>query len=336
MAKIFNDNVICKGEVRADVLRTIDANNLGIVIRPNYIGFGMLADPAYLPDEYFMYAGYKIIHSENDGKPLLHIGRDYYGGTITGGISLYNTSYSGTYGVISMNDATTFNDIIQLIQFYTAGDTDNHTMLKTNELGVISEAIPGVDYLTPDNIPAGNFIQNQVTTPQTADFWITGEGRITKPGDVKRLELKSDKILFVPDGNPQNDYLFTYGMSYHNEGPNYGIFIGQVNGDVDANITPTLGITNTGPYSYGIVSVNGDFSSDTGTFAVCTIHNNFRVADGTEAEGKVLTSDADGIASWQEPTVKNTKDNSNLSFWVGSQAEWDALSPKPSGVAIIT
>lgn len=49
-----------------------------------------------------------------------------------------------------------------------------------------------------------------------------------------------------------------------------------------------------------------------------------KIADGTQGAGKVLTSDANGLASWQTPTgggtITGTGVAGNLAFWTGTTA----------------
>ncbi|MFA6353620.1 MAG: hypothetical protein WCW93_01670 [Candidatus Paceibacterota bacterium] len=53
------------------------------------------------------------------------------------------------------------------------------------------------------------------------------------------------------------------------------------------------------------------------------IAGNIKIVDGNQGEGKVLTSDADGLASWQAGGGGGTFDNSNLCYCIISDANSD-------------
>jgi hypothetical protein len=90
----------------------------------------------------------------------------------------------------------------------------------------------------------------------------------------------------------------------------------------NGNVKPPLNTSNTHQIKDGSLSVNasgidvygldvlrnirvmgnievGDFTNNTGTAGT------IRIQDGTQGDGKVLTSDANGFASWKTPTSNN-------------------------------
>ncbi|HRH49281.1 MAG TPA: hypothetical protein PLP23_11070 [Panacibacter sp.] len=74
---------------------------------------------------------------------------------------------------------------------------------------------------------------------------------------------------------------------------------------------------------------NGYFGGNVGigvatAAAKLDIAGTVKIADGTQGTGKVLTSDANGLASWQTPTgagsITGTGAAGNLAFWTGTSA----------------
>lgn len=75
----------------------------------------------------------------------------------------------------------------------------------------------------------------------------------------------------------------------------------------DATQTKTGGLIITGLRTLGATFLATDADNvgigNTAPAAKLDISGNIKIADGTQGAGKVLTSDANGVASWQPPTA---------------------------------
>ncbi len=172
-------------------------------------------------------------------------------------------------------------------------------------------------------LPSSGGGDNWGTQTVESDATIAGEGTSSSPlsvdGDLtddQTLSL-SGNDLSISDGNTVT--LPAGGSSLWTED---GDDIYFDSGKVGIGTTPS-GLRRfqvVGGEEIGIVAENNDdrygalFAENMGTGPAADFRNHIRILDGTQGPGKVLTSDADGFTSWQEPA-------SAESFWSENGSE---------------
>lgn len=114
-----------------------------------------------------------------------------------------------------------------------------------------------------------------------------------------------------------NKYAFQFAGN-----PNYGMFFNQTNVRYElrnnaAAATFFVGADNGNGYFLGNLGLGVQTAA-----AKLDVAGAVKIADGTQGAGKVLTSDANGLASWQTPTggggITGTGAAGNLTFWTGT------------------
>ena len=76
-----------------------------------------------------------------------------------------------------------------------------------------------------------------------------------------------------------------------------GVYTGGANGPITSAITATGGVISGGAgTSYALRAIAG--SGGTGSNYSAYFNGTVKIVDGTQGTGKVLTSDANGVASW--------------------------------------
>lgn len=116
-----------------------------------------------------------------------------------------------------------------------------------------------------------------------------------------------------------NKYAFQYSGN-----TNYGLFFSQTNVRYElrnnvAAATFFVGADNGNGYFLGNLGLGVQAAT-----AKLDVAGKVKIVDGTQGLGKVLTSDANGLASWQTPagggTITGTGVAGNLAFWTGTTA----------------
>lgn len=114
-----------------------------------------------------------------------------------------------------------------------------------------------------------------------------------------------------------------YAFQFSGNG-NYGMFFNQTNVRYElrnnaAAATFFVGADNGNGYFLGNLGLGVQTAA-----AKLDVAGKVKIVDGTQGVGKVLTSDANGLASWQTPTGGGTITGSgsagNLAFWTGTMA----------------
>ncbi|MBG9374962.1 hypothetical protein I5907_01845 [Panacibacter sp. DH6] len=114
-----------------------------------------------------------------------------------------------------------------------------------------------------------------------------------------------------------NKYAFQFAGN-----PNYGMFFNQTNVRYELRSN-----TAAATFFVGADNGNGYFLGNLGlgvqtAAAKLDVVGTVKITDGTQGVGKVLTSDANGVASWQIPTggggISGTGTAGNLAFWTGT------------------
>jgi hypothetical protein len=137
-------------------------------------------------------------------------------------------------------------------------------------------------------------------------------------------------IDVTANGNSGTNYGMRVNLGGTGTGAKYGLYV--TSSATTAGTTYGLFLNNNGTGTkYGVFSNGEDlnfFSGDVGIGtttpgAKLDVIGNVKITDGTEGDGKILTSDATGNASWKE---------NKIAFYVGgatNNAPTQALSPGP-------
>jgi hypothetical protein len=157
------------------------------------------------------------------------------------------------------------------------------------------------------------------------------------------------------DGNQANGYILTSddnGVAYWTQSQLGNVIITSALTDQtlrydgsswvnqsDLNISSTgeVGIGTSSNPSYSLI-VNGDVNID----GTASIQGKFKLNDGTESNGYILVSDANGVASWENPTYSvGTGSIDKITRWSGVTSITDSGvtlndSDDISGVNILT
>jgi hypothetical protein len=236
------------------------------------------------------------------------------------------------------------------------------------DLGLGFIAIGDQDTLDLNSVLKGNFIQNQYTAPQPANFWVRGAGRIDSAVTLsafKNNETEDSVLTTDIDGNLkfkvgggtniynsdgevlsdrnvwQNSHsmLFSEGSGFSASGTfkdlsyrigtyddpmqNFGLVLeyGGANRIAiedqrirfrTSNYYYQQTIDNNGVYTYNAsmdkARIGGGWTYGETPFNNVVLdvvggsaYGAFRMADGTQGTGKVLTSDANGYSRWETP-----------------------------------
>lgn len=201
---------------------------------------------------------------------------------------------------------------------------------------------------------------NAGTTPGTNFIGTTdGQDFVIKRNGLEGLRFKENySTLFQPGlgnvvtgfgsismgGNNSASGVYSMGVGVLNKVKNYGGFVVGVandsagvgsltimdplnrifqigNGTANNARSNAMTVLHNGSIGFGTVSPN----------ATVDISGSFRLANGTQGSGKILTSDASGLASWQTPSG-----GGGSVAWIDESFEVDAESIIPAGDSILT
>lgn len=179
--------------------------------------------------------------------------------------------------------------------------------------------------------PSGRAGINTVN-PATA-LHVVGGARIGNTTNFVNIDSATGNLAFAGSAGYRvagNNYVFQY-----NGNPNYGLFFNQTNVRYEfrnSAAAPTffIGADNGNGYFAGSVGVGV-----TSPAATLDVAGNIKIADGTQGAGRVLVSDANGLASWQTIPVGVTGVGAtgNLTYWTSpntlganSNLYWDNLN----------
>jgi hypothetical protein len=209
----------------------------------------------------------------------------------------------------------------------TATDVDDADADPSNEIQ--SLAISGTELTLSDGggtvtLPSSGVGDNWGTQTVESDATLTGEGTTASPlsvdGDLtddQTLSI-SGSDLSISEGNTVT--LPSAGTSLWTEDGDDIYFNG---GKVGIGAVPGNDLKKfqvVGGQEIGIHARNEDdtygalFAENLGSGPAADFRNHIRILDGTEGDGKVLTSDADGYTSWQTPS-------SGSSLWLENGTE---------------
>lgn len=200
----------------------------------------------------------------------------------------------------------------------TASDVDDADADPSNEIQ--SLVISGMELTLSDGggtvtLPSSGGGDNWGTQTVESDATLTGEGTTASPlsvdGDLtddQTLSI-SGSDLSISEGNTVT--LPSAGISLWTEDGDDIYFNG---GKVGIGAVPGNDLKKfqvVGDQEIGIHARNEDdtygalFAENLGSGPAADFRNHIRILDGTEGAGKVLTSDADGFTSWQDPPTSS-------------------------------
>lgn len=171
------------------------------------------------------------------------------------------------------------------------------------------------------------------TVNPAAALHVIGGARIGNTTNFVNIDSATGNLAFAGSAGYRvagNNYVFQY-----NGNPNYGLFFNQTNVRYEFRnnaAAPTFYI--------GADNGNGYFAGGLGVgvinpAATLDVAGNIKIADGTQGAGRVLVSDANGLASWQTipAGVSGNGATGNLTYWtspntIGANSNlfWDNLN----------
>ena len=152
------------------------------------------------------------------------------------------------------------------------------------------------------------------TSNPTAKFHVEGNILVVDTFGNLDSKLYSGDNVFLTSGFDNYDGTFIIGNDINN--PNFVSYVGAAYDDgndvlsaiitttdttvADSNCTIIVGVDAISLTAVGVGNQNGITITQNNGVA---ISGNLSITDGTEADGYVLTSDASGNATWQDPTA---------------------------------
>jgi hypothetical protein len=185
--------------------------------------------------------------------------------------------------------------------------TDNGTTLYPNEISD-NIAIGGTTSAAPIFMDASTGTVNALTefnAGTAATYTEYSVARIWSGNSSYAIQNNVNDTLWMKQWNPNYlDYIpgfdaedkFVFALDWNNNSANGGEFVFTKN---------TSAITFNGDSSATLLAIKENGNIGIGTYtpqAKLDIIGNIKITDGTQSAGFVLTSDANGLASWQAPS----------------------------------